>query len=80
MTKAQAQRLHAKRRADERYGLTLNRAALEAMAREIRAGRSTPLGRQTHRTSLHLVTVDGETVRVVYDRNRKTIVTCLPRP
>lgn len=78
MSKAKAQRRHAQRRARGRYGVHLNRADLDAMVRQIQAGKATFLRRQSGRVSLFAVDMQGLRVPVVYDRKRKTIVTVLP--
>ena len=78
VSKASCQRRHAKRRAQERYGLTLNRAELERLVRRIQHGEATVLERQSHRISVFGLIVQGVSVRVVYDAKRKTIVSFLP--
>lgn len=76
--KALAQRLHAKKRASQRFGLALTTADLRQIAESIRRGNSTPIERQSNRVTLHRVEFKGEQYRVVYDRKRKEIVTFLP--
>jgi hypothetical protein len=79
--KAKAQRLHARRRAVERYGIEMGRATRQEILASIRGSRSTCVERQSHRVSIHDVVLgDGVTVRVVYDRQSKEIVSFLPRP
>jgi hypothetical protein len=78
-TKREAQRVHAKRRAAERYGITLNHALHTELIAAIQTGRATFVRRQSHRVSLFDVTLPtGVTARVVYDRHRKALITVLP--
>lgn len=78
MTKAQAQRIHATKRAEERYGMTLTRDMHHQLVKMIQSGKSTVIERQSLRVSVHELMIEDEPVRVVYDRIRKTIVTFLP--
>ncbi|HEX7277887.1 MAG TPA: hypothetical protein VF244_10975 [Acidimicrobiales bacterium] len=78
-TKRDAERLHARIRARERYGIELGEASRSAIIRSIQTGTSTIVERQTNRVSVHDVDLDGQVVRVVYDRARKELVTFLPR-
>jgi len=78
-TKRHAQRLHAKRRAAERYGVNLNHALHVALVAAIQAGRATFVRRQSQRVSHFDVTLPtGATARVVYDRQRQVLITVLP--
>ena len=78
MNKSAALRLHSGRRFAERFGGHLGRATRTEIVAAIRQGRSVPVRRQSHRVSVHDVTLeDGLVVRVVYDRKRHAIVTCL---
>jgi len=76
-TKRQAEAAHAKRRALQRFGLTLNSDQLQALSRMIRAGRSECIERESNRVSVHRLEWQGCVVVVVYDRLRKQIVTFL---
>lgn len=78
LTKTRAQRIHARRRALERYELDLNRHDLREVVESIQAGKATFVRRQSLRVSIWEVTVKGQACRVVYDKLRKTIVTFLP--
>jgi hypothetical protein len=81
MSKQKAQRLHARRRALERYGMEVGNGTRQQIINAIRQGRSTHVESQSHRISVHDVTLAHEelTVRVVYDKHRKEIVTFLPQ-
>ena len=77
--KAAAQRVHAIRRAKERYGVHLTTADLDRCVAMIQNNQSTVVARQSHRVTAHDVPLGGAagTVRAVYDSRRKTIVTFL---
>ncbi|HEV8658922.1 MAG TPA: hypothetical protein VGS96_09840 [Thermoanaerobaculia bacterium] len=81
--KARSQSRHAKRRALERYDLFLTDQDLTHMADAIRKStgkteEATFVLRQSLRVSLWDVLVKGKVCRVVYDRQRRTIVSFLP--
>lgn len=76
--KALAQRRHAKRRANERFGLTLNRHELQALTSAIRAGRFAFVERQSNRVTVWAGIVKGQSVCVVYDSKQHQVVTFLP--
>ncbi len=78
MSKLLAQRAHAKRRAAERFGLNLTKEAQREIVSRIQNGKAKFLEKQSLRISLWLVDWNGTEMRVVYDKNRKSIVTCLP--
>ena len=78
MNKRQAQKRHARRRALERYGINLGPHTHTVLVGQIRNGTSRFVARQSHRVTVHDVTVDDRTLRVVYDTLRGQIVTVLP--
>lgn len=75
--KAKTLAAHAGSRLHERYGLAHRDA--EAIAQLIRDGKSTPVEKQSNARSVHDVVYDGVTIRVVYDRERKCLITALPK-
>ena len=80
MSKAEGQRIHAKRRALERYGVEFNREDLDRIIQQIRSKtRSISYFRITNRLSLHKVFYENIDVPlfVVYDKSRGTIATFL---
>ena len=77
-TKTHKQREHAKKRALERYGLDLNRHAYREAVLAIQKGTAKLLKRQSRRVTIWAVKVQGRMCKVVYDSQRKTIVTFLP--
>lgn len=75
--KKQAQLEHAKRRAYLRYGLRLTQDDMSRIVRSIQDGIAVPVVKQSHRITLFDVTVQETTIRVAYDRVRKSIATVL---
>ena len=81
LTKSQAERRHARRRAQERYGLEFNGTMNKAIIAQIQSGKATFVEKQSHRVSVWDVQIeDGALARIVYDRERKQVVTFLPMP
>ena len=78
MSKKTCQRIHAKRRLEERFGLTINRHQMRELVQQIHAGRAEHLETQSNRISIKVVSFQGKKFAVVYDGKRKTIVTFLP--
>ncbi len=77
-SKAVTARRHATLRAAERYGLVYDRDLRAQLLAAIRHGDSIVVERQSNRVRVHDISFDGRTVRVVYDRERREIVTFLP--
>lgn len=78
MSKAKSQEIHAKRRAFERYGLTLNNSDLAEIKNQIQFGEAQHLESQSNRVSVFSLNMAGTEVPVVYDTSRKTVVSFLP--
>jgi hypothetical protein len=76
--KARNQRKHAKRRAFERFGLTLHADAQQQIVRSIQNREARLIRRQSRRVLVFEVEHEGQKLPVVYDCKRKTIVTVLP--
>lgn len=77
-SKAKGQRIHAKRRALERYDLDLNRHQMDELVRMIQRGQGRLLEKQSLRVSTFELNAFDKILYVVYDKHRKTIVTFLP--
>lgn len=73
-------RKHAKRRALERYGITLNAHQVYEMERMIRQNKSWLISSQynSRNRKVHELRYNGRIYRVVYDKIRHRIVTFLP--
>lgn len=61
----------------ERYDLNFTDDVRREFLRVILGGRSVPVCRQSHRVVIHDVTYQDVVYRVVYDKDRKEIVTFL---
>lgn len=71
------QRLHAKKRAFERYGLDLTNELYAEL--NTLAASATVLERQSNRLTIRKIIFKTYPIRVVYDSHRKQIVTFLPQ-
>lgn len=72
------QRIHAKRRFLERYGMTFSTRDLDAIVSQIKTGQASFISRQSLRVTIWDVFYCGTLMRVVYDKNTKNIVTVFP--
>lgn len=80
--KAICQRAHARKRALSRYGVDLTRNAQELIIYAIQSGNpklALFLEKESTRLSRWMVCYEGRFMPVIYDNQRKTIVTVLPR-
>jgi hypothetical protein len=78
-TKTDCQRLHAKRRFAQRTHVRFGPRVEQLIINQIRQGLAVLVKKQSLRVRVYDVEHEGEKLRVVYDRNRKTIVTVLPK-
>ena len=78
MCKAKSQRIHAKKRAAERFGIELEDSAINRIITDIQSNRTEFLCKESNRISVHLIDLAGKLVRCVYDKERKEIVTFMP--
>ncbi len=76
--KTQALRIHAKRQALLRYNAALSSEDLAHLVNLIRDGRASFVVRKSLRVSCWKVPFKGREMAVLYDRQRKMIVTFLP--
>ena len=78
MSKAKNQRYHAKVRALQRYAVKLTNYDLDRMAEIYRHSPDTiKLYKQSNRVTKALITYNGVVYPIIYDRQRKQIVTIL---
>lgn len=77
MGKKLAQRFHAAERADSRFGIHYNRHVRREIIKQIQSQKATFIDKQSLRLSRWLVKVEDQDVVVVYDKNRKEVVTFL---
>ena len=78
-TKRDGQKIHAKKRALQRYGIDVNSKLLHELIKQIQSGKSNYLERKTHRISIHLVHYEGKSFKVAYDKTRQNICSFLPK-
>ena len=78
MDKAKSQRIHAKRRALQRYDISLNREDLEKIIQLIQTGKGRCIEKQSNTRTIFIVEYKGKDCKVVYDKLRKNICTFLP--
>jgi AraC-like DNA-binding protein len=77
-SKKAASRKHFSTRLQQRYNLTLTNADERAILWLIHAGRHQHARRQTNRTSRITLEYHGQLLTVIYDKQRKCLVTALP--
>jgi len=70
---------HAKKRAAERYHIDLNRDARQEIVRKIQHNEAEFVGKQSNNRSFWRVQHAGESLNVVYDKQRSTMCTVLPK-
>lgn len=70
---------HAKKRAEERYGLNLNKEARHEIVQRIQANQAEFVGKQSNNRSLWRVQYQDQSLNVVYDKARSTLCTVLPK-
>lgn len=78
MNKVEAERVHAKRRAKERFGLNLTKDVRDLLRGKIKRGEGTFISRRSRRISIWRISYENIFYRVVYDKDRHEIVTFLP--
>lgn len=79
--KKAAQMRHARQRAIERYDIEFDQAMHQTFLRAIQSGdlrKAVKLWRQSNRVSIFKVWFDEKWIPVVYDNQRKQVVTFLP--
>ena len=76
--KTQALRIHAKRQALLRYNVSLSSEDLAHLVNTIRRGRALFVARKSLRVSCWKVAHEGREMVVLYDKQRRAIVTFLP--
>ncbi len=79
-SKAKSQTKHFKRRLRERFGVNVSKHKLKQIIQKIQKGDAVFIRRQSLRTTIWEVEVEGEVARVVYDAKRHTVVTAMRVP
>lgn len=75
-SKKKCQTFHARRRAEQRFGIQLN---IDEAVKAIQNGNAKLIERQSLRVTVWLVEQDGKKFPVVYDKQRQSIATVLPK-
>lgn len=72
-------RVHVMKKAKARYGIPMNRLQRQDAIQQIKTNRSTFVRRSTRTRVLHIVTIEGEDMLVVYDSKHHRLITALPK-
>lgn len=78
-SKRTAQRKHAVQRAKDRHNIDLTPEDFTKIKDMIESGLSELLEKQSHRVSIRKITLNNKEYVIVYDHNRKTVVSFLPK-
>lgn len=70
---------HVKHRAEERYGLSLNKHDRREIVNKIQTNDATFVASQSNSRTLWKVSCQDETLNVVYDKKRHVLCTVLPQ-
>lgn len=70
---------HAKKRAEERYGLSLNHDQRREIVDMIQSQQAEFIGKQSNTRSLWRVQFQDQSLNVVYDKARRAMCTVLPK-
>ena len=76
--KAECQRIHAKRRALQRFAINLDSHKQDEIVKLIQEGKATFLRRDSTRVSIFAIRFESKLLKVVYDSQRKTLASVLP--
>lgn len=78
LTKAKCQKIHFKRRLEERMGIKYTQKVNDDLIHKIRIGQIDVVKRQSRRTSIYRINYEQKDLFIVYDHIRGTLVTVLP--
>jgi hypothetical protein len=74
-----SQREHFKKRMLERFNIDISRKRYDELVSMIKSKDAVLLERQSLRVSKYKITIDSKDYIVIYDKQRKTLVTVLPQ-
>lgn len=77
LTKLQSQRIHAKRRIEQRFGIQINRHDIREIVNLIQTNRAKFIEKQSNSRSLFSLVFKDNLLYVIYDKTRKNICTFL---
>lgn len=69
---------HFQKRMIERFGISISKDRCKKIVQEIQQGKHQFLKKQSLRVKKYLVNIDENLIEVIYDKNRKMLVTALP--
>lgn len=78
-SKKAGQKRHARKRALQRHEINLSQEDFAKIKTLVNSGKSELLERQSHRISIRKITLNNEDYVIIYDHNRQTVVTFLPK-
>ena len=76
-TREQSQRIHFKRRLEERYGITCNRNIYRFLLNQVHGGDARFLKKQSNAKIIYEVYFCGDPIWVAYDKERREFRTAL---
>lgn len=79
MNKTKSCIIHARKRALERYDLKVDRKLLNLFVNQIKSNKAIFFKRRSNRVTNWIIKYKNEDYLVSYDKQRKTIITFLPK-
>ena len=77
ISKRKGQIRHFKQRCLNRFGTSISSKSIDKIIEEIRGGRAKLIRRRSLRVATYEVEYNDQKIKVVYDKQRKTLVTAL---
>ena len=77
-SKSKRQKKHFKFRCLQRHGLVITNQQYTKLIENIQIGNAEFIEKQSNRVSVFRVKIDEKNFRVIYDKQRKTLVSALP--
>ena len=78
MNKRKCELRHVSQRYTERVGVAPSRALITDLINQIQTGEAEFIRKQSNRVTIWRVPHDGSDLKVVYDKQRKMVVTVMP--
>ncbi len=78
-TKRKSLKIHATKRFEQRVGIPYSKRIHDCIVNKIQSGESNCVRTVSNTRTIHDVNIESRTIRIVYDKLRKTIVTVLPK-
>ncbi len=77
MTKREQQIVHAKKRAQERFGTDINKCFRRDLVDLVASGKLPIIRKQSNRVYVYEIDLNGQKAQLVYDKMRKVPITFL---